>query len=282
MSPSVSAYFGSWDELTALVETSGSWARWRAWQPALAGVEDLAGLRAVLEDRTRLAAGEELLGALLRIASTAGRDDLLAARVVGLLMAPGAVSVAQWLTDRGIPDSHGVVAAQLWITVRTAPIDTWQRRYAANLLWATRRVLAADLLAQDPHGLDAMFHTIDADVVPEIPPGLATRRHLVPADRGDVFTHRRASPTRQAERALAAVLAWARSQGLLSADDAALLWDLTAAAGGPDGTGTGRLGWAEEQLASRYQVASRTIRRRRRRAVEVLAAHRQDYLAATA
>lgn len=274
-------FFGSWDALAEQVTTGGAWQRWQLWEADLARVDDLRGLRLAVRDQTQLGLGETLLGALLRIASTNGRDDVLAARAVAHLLTPGAAMMAGWLASRGVSDAEAMVAAQVWVSVRTAPVQRWQRRFAANLVWAIRKALAADALACGARSTDALFHAVDIDVVPELPIGVEPDGAMVAADP-DVFAPRRASPTQEVEDELARLLAWGRDQGLITDEDATLVWEVTAASTDPGGTSRRRVGWAEEHVGHQYGLTARSVRRRRQRLVQVLAAHHHEYLAATA
>ena len=130
----------------SLTAAARCWPRWSATEFSLAGpagpggVDRLAGwLRAAGP-----ADADRVLHALVRLGSPSGADEPLAVDVVLWALLPGARSLARRL--QGVSaDVDRLVAAQLWLEVRTFP---WQRlhKVAANVLANTRaHILAADL-----------------------------------------------------------------------------------------------------------------------------------------
>lgn len=110
------------------------WEEWCAAEPALnavSGLEAIRTLRGEPEDR--------LLGALLRLASRSGADDLLAAIAVTHQLAGSIRSIARrfwWTTD---DDIEGIVTASMWAEIREYDLRKHPRHHGAALTYATRR-----------------------------------------------------------------------------------------------------------------------------------------------
>lgn len=142
---SVAIELGLGDGLVSrsMVAAAERWFEWSAADESLAGprgVDDLA--------RWLAAAGPEeadrVLHALVRLGSPSGGDELLAVDVAAWALLPGARALAGRLRGLAV-DVDRLVAAQLWLEVRTFP---WQRlhKVAANVLSNTRaHLLVTDL-----------------------------------------------------------------------------------------------------------------------------------------
>ena len=102
---------------------------------ALAGASDLAGLPDWLWHATPAEADRALLH-LAFLAARDGGDDLAAAGVLAWVLLPGAQAIVRALA-RTTSVIDEVVAAQLWVQVRTFPWRTGHR-VATNILWSTR------------------------------------------------------------------------------------------------------------------------------------------------
>ncbi|GIG23310.1 hypothetical protein Cch01nite_40340 [Cellulomonas chitinilytica] len=126
----------------AMAEARQSWPCWVAASPRLGVVGDL------LELPDWIAAADPadadlILHELARRASCAGEDDRIAAATLAWLLKPGARLLARRLAGLAGNIDH-VVAAQLWIEIRTFPCDRL-RKVAANVLWNTRRGVLQEL-----------------------------------------------------------------------------------------------------------------------------------------
>ena len=143
MSVTTELGLGAGLESASLTTASRCWPRWSAIEMSLAGpdgVEDLASwLRAADPNEA-----DRVLHALVRLGSPTGADEPPAVDVVTWALLPGARVLARRLHGVSV-NVDQLVAAQLWVEVRTFP---WQRlrKVAANVLANTRaHVLDADL-----------------------------------------------------------------------------------------------------------------------------------------
>ena len=117
-----------------------TWASWAARRPELARVSDPRRLREWLQDADAAEADEVVYG-LAWLASIEGGDDRDAARVLAWLLVPGASFLA-WQLRTLTGEIDHVVAAELWVLVRTFPLH--RRNVVRNLMWDLRaNVLAA-------------------------------------------------------------------------------------------------------------------------------------------
>lgn len=113
-----------------------AWPAWASQHPVLARVEDPEQLDTWLQEVAPREANEVLL-ALGEIGAVDGADDTAAASVLAELLVPGATVIAQDL-HRMSPRMDELVAAQLWISVRTL---SWGDRIqvASTVLMNVRR-----------------------------------------------------------------------------------------------------------------------------------------------
>ena len=133
---SVQTQLGLHDEGNGLLAHAGqNWASWADRFPCLWGIGGVASLRAWLRAAVP-AEADEVLHVLVSLASPSGGDDASAAAMVAWALLPGASVLAQRLRTLS-PRIDEVVAAQLWIEIRTFP---WRRlhKVAANILANTR------------------------------------------------------------------------------------------------------------------------------------------------
>ncbi len=237
--------------------------RWPGWvqeSPALGVVGDLLELRDWTGPAPRAAVDEVLLE-LARLASPAGADDVAAAGALAWLLVPGAGVIAHRLRTL-TPRIDQVVAAQLWVEVRTFP---WQRgwKVAANILMNTRKGVLRDL------GVGEHLRRSD--------PTWFRAVHLEPSDRLWGRVERDAAAEEEpAARELVEVLAWAVHAGLVAAADARLLVRLAEEADrlGAPRVGRGRQGLmhpaASEVVGREWGVSARTVRRRAQHSLDAL------------
>jgi hypothetical protein len=233
------------------------WPGWVEQVPELALLADPAQIDAWR--RTAPAhVVDRVLHGLAELAGRDGGDDRDAAQVLAWLMMPAALRLSEELTEAD-PDIDEHIAACLWIEVRTVASRP-TARVAASLAWRLRRQVFMELGDRariESHGDKTLARTILAD-------DLATTSDLR-VDPDD--------PTIREE--LAAVLAWASDEDLITVSDARLLVDVVAAAdawreGYPDSIPL--LGDSVcDRVAARWGMSGRTVRRHARQAITTLA-----------
>ena len=251
----------------SLLAASGCWAGWAAADTSLAGPTGVAELVDWLRS-AEPGEADRVLHALVRLGSASGGDDLVAVDVVAWALLPGARVLAHRL--RGVsPHVDELVAAQLWLEVRTFP---WLRlrKVAANVLANTRaQILAveAPLPEMGPRGRGAVVRLVDPH---------------------DLWWQQRSAPSDQASRDAAVelreVLGDAGRCGVLEAADCVLLEVLLEQAdlaGG--GARRGRGGLLAERVVDGVVVVTglspATVRRRVRRSVVAIADARTRFSA---
>jgi hypothetical protein len=119
-----------------LTRAALDWDTRIVWDSRLAAVTGgVEGLRQWLR-RADPAAADDVLHGLAGLGSPTGADSLLAARVLAWALLPGASALARRLASL-TPDIDAIVAAQLWLEIRSFP---WPRlrKVAANILANTR------------------------------------------------------------------------------------------------------------------------------------------------
>ena len=258
---SVEAELGLGIGLESVIDSN--WPFWQASRPELSRVDDPHGLQGWMQ-QSGAAEADEVWYGLAWLASIDGGDDPVAARVLAWLLVPGAALLARRLQTLCHEIDH-VVAAELWVLVRTFPLH--RRNVAANLIWDLRaRVLAsceapATLQRRDPIWYDTMTG-FDADI--------AARQA---ADR---------EPSSLDE--LVDVLDWACAVRVISPAERDLLLLLVEASQDPAprrGAHQGVLAnEATASAAGRLGVCDRTVRRRASRTIRALAAAAPRYCAA--
>jgi len=139
---SVADQLGLWDETSELLaQADQRWGHWAGTYPALTHCCGLRELRSWLPGADKTEA-DEALHALATLAAADGGDDTAAAATLAWALMPGACTLANRLRTltRHIDE---IVAAQLWVEVRTFP---WRRlrKVAANVLMNTRAGVLRD------------------------------------------------------------------------------------------------------------------------------------------
>ena len=258
---SVQTQLGLHDEGNGLLAHAGQdWASWAGRFPCLLGIGGVGSLRAWLR-AAEPAAADEVLHTLVTLASPSGGDDASAAAMVAWALLPGASVLAHRLRTVS-PRIDEIVAAQLWIEIRTFP---WQRlrKVAANILANTRIGVLREC------GAHSQIERVDR-----------TWSSVRLVDPTAVFWARvctQGNASQSAANELVEVLEWARAVNVISDSDRSLLLDLaeTADCFGPARTGRGWCGLMANELsadiADRLGISPITVRRRARRAITALA-----------
>jgi hypothetical protein len=258
---SVETQLGLHDEGNGLLtHARQNWASWADRFACLSGIGGVGSLRGWLR-AAEPAAADEVLHALVTLASPSGGDDASAAALVAWALLPGASVLAQRLQTLS-PRIDEVVAAQLWIEIRTFP---WQRlrKVAANILANTRTGVLREC------GAHSQVERVDRTW---------SSARLV--DPTAVFWTKVCTPdraSRSAAQELVEVLGWARTLNVISDSDRSLLLSLakTADSVGPARTGRGWCGLmanaSSADVADRLGISPITVRRRARKAISALA-----------
>lgn len=238
------------------------WADWLERRPELADVDDPADL-----DQWLFASGPARADTALRafawLAAVDGEDDRDAALVLAWVMLPAAQALARRFAPCGISDDQ--VAAQLWIDVRSYPWNS-NAKVAPRLAGLVRRHLV-DTLKQ---GRTELPFSALCDPSPG-GAGEAADRLVGPAP----------VPDRDAMAELLAVLESGCREGVISAEDRALLLDVVAVASEPSGSwadGGYVTPWAKQvsdHVGMIRGVDGRTVRRRTTASLQALAGHYQ-------
>ena len=259
---SVADQLGLRDETSELLALADErWGHWATAHPVLTHCCGVLELRSWLRGADK-AEVDEALRALATLAAVDGGDDIAAAAALAWALMPGACTLANRLRTL---TSHidEVIAAQLWVEVRTFP---WRRltKVAANVLMNTRvRVLRdcgakSQLERTDP----TWSRTSPVDPYGTFWGGYAATHCEPPTHPGQELLER---------------LEWACENKVISGADRALLLCLVEAA---DHAATRRLGRgtgglmandASKVVAQQWGIAPSTVRRRTRRSVDALA-----------
>jgi len=249
------------DRMEALVE--GHWAAWVAVEPRLARVGDPMRLDAWRREAAPDAANAMLLS-LARLAAFDGADDTDAALVLAWLLLPTALRVRRtlWSLSERIDE---VVAAQLWVEVRSLP---WRRQHWVAAKVATR--LREGVLLEC--GMPTHHQPARLAVV-----------FLGPVEPADD----RRVDIDDASEELAELLAWACAEDVISLEDRELLVSLIAAARTLDQSGErfregGVAGLSSHHVsnlvAQERGICARTVRRHTARCVAALTDATVDFL----
>lgn len=258
---SVAEQLGLRDETSELMALADQrWGHWATAYPALTHCSGVRDLRVWLRGANQVEA-DETLHALATLAAADGGDDIAAAAALAWALMPGACALANrlrtltWHIDE-------IVAAQLWVEVRTFP---WRRlrKVAANVLMNTRAGVLRDC--------DAKSQLERTD------PTWSRTCSVDPAGAfwgGYASTHCEL-PTHPAEELLE-LLEWGCETKVITDDDRALLLCLVEAA---DGSATRRMGRGtgglmannvSEAVAEQWGIAPKTVRRRARKSMDAL------------
>jgi hypothetical protein len=251
------------ERIEAVVEEH--WSGWVALEPRLDAVDDPAHLDAWRRKAAPKVANDMMLG-LARLAAFDGGDDAYAALVLAWLLLPSALRVRRALGALSERIDE-VVAAQLWVEVRSLP---WRRPHwvAAKVATRMREGVLLDCGAPTHHQ----------------PHRLAVVR-MGPVDPADGGWPGEGDPDPADE--LAELLAWACAEQVIDLEDRELLISLIAAARSLDEAGEhhregGSAGFSSRRLsdlvAREWGVCSRTVRRRTARCLAALTGAAGDFL----
>ncbi|MQA82964.1 MAG: hypothetical protein GEV10_31690 [Streptosporangiales bacterium] len=305
---SVGDQLGLDDNSELLEQARQRWTTWVAMDARLGVVENFDDLRGWLPTVDRETA-DEVLVVLAMLGAPDGGDDIAAAAALAKCLLPGACTLAAWLCTR--PDRSSVlrdnqpvtpgawsmvqridelVAAQLWIEVRTFP---WRRlrKVAANILMNTRAGVLRE--CGDQFQVARFDRTwAHTDLVEAFATGdfatdeawreypISTRQVRAASFRPGLLADPAPAPDEDQSplEELLEVLAWACEQQVISADDRYLLLCLVDEASRVETRRTGR-GYgglmANElsvRVAPRVGVSESTVRRRASRSMRALAA----------
>lgn len=269
-----------WSALVVAPQSRAAVDAWRAREPGLAGLADLADVEASARGEVPATArtdADELLLALLRQATSPSAPWAeLAGRTVLQLMLPKAVAIARSQRAR-VPDPDeriSAVIACLYETIRHYPVDRRPHSVAGNLGLDTLHLFRRRTREGGPAELstDPTDPVLDPAVAAEDPlDGLlgclqrALELRLIDA-ADDAVTA--AEPPGGRERLLE-LLVWAVEQRVLAIADAALLAHAYSGARVDDRT-----------LAARLGCERSTVCKRRLRAIRALQRAAPDFLAA--
>lgn len=246
-------------ESPPMVAARAGWASWTLREPALSVVEDLLDL----PDWTRTAGPgpkDAALRCLAKLGAADGVDDRAAVTALTWALVPGAATIARRLADLA-GNIDELVASHLWSSARTF---AWQHRRAtaSSILRDTRRGVLAEL------GVGEWARRQDrtwAETVPVEPVSPAWLRAPAAPTTVDPCTE------------LLVLLDDATCTGVITGADRQLLIDLAIAADRASAPGRrGRAGLmvpaASQQVADRWGMSSRSVRRRAARSIDLLAA----------
>lgn len=234
--------------------------RWAQRHPALYGLESVADVTAATR-RGSEADRDDVLSALAELASPESGDSPEAAALLCHLLIPAVVStlLVGISGSRGLSrdDVTNLVAAQLWVAVRTFPWRT-HRKVAVSIQWTVRRAVLAELGFAN--------HLVRVDRTWAVTSAASDQRlDALVVDEEDL----------PAERQLELLLAAAVGRGVVSRSDVELLWTLVLESQQVSGRYTS-CGLMSEQVSelvgARLGVAGRTVRRRAARALDRLRA----------
>lgn len=194
---------------------------WALKEPALAPFTDLHTLALDVQASKDHAHVDEVFAALLRLAAADNGDDQDAGLVVAHLMHRGSRGVAAGLRDLS-PEIDAIVAAELWVQIRSY---RWQHRrhsHALGLKRDTRAAVLRDLCpARDRDGRRRLVLQ-----APEVLTWLMdARADGTSVESGGVP----GAAASDVEDELLDVLAWAEGNGVLTEDDVRLLLEFELA-----------------------------------------------------
>lgn len=253
-------------ESTLLRLARERWPRWQEDFPALHGCDDPLRLPELFRAWGPVRA-DEVLQTLAHLASAEhGADDVAAGGLLAWLLIPGAARLAVSLASSGLPSIDELVAAQLWIEVRS-----WKsgHKVAANILRRTRRGVLTDLGILG--GLAADRSTWGRTrLVADLEDHLTDEDHLNHGlERGD----------ESSEGELGRLFRDALDQQIITEDQCLLLLELASVAHEADvrRSGRGYCGLLASEPTSRVGsqrgIARPTVRRRALKAIDQLRAH---------
>jgi hypothetical protein len=251
---------GGWDSLVARLDRTSVLHRWARAEPALAAIGSVAELPGLTREPD-LSRSDEVLGALIRLASVSGGADRDATLVLLHLLSAGVEVLAGSLADLS-PDPVGLVVGELTARIRSFGVGCRggrrDRAIASNLLRDTRRAVLRELR---PHSTPKRPHDVDLLVDPhDLCLTLALMDRLVPG------------PGEVEGLDFEDVLDWARLTGVAAVKDLAVL--VASERGLERGFGSEQ----QQEVAAALGVHPSTLRRRRARALKSMQCARDDYL----
>lgn len=274
---SVQQQLGLEDDSLLVQQIRERWSAWSAHDERPAAVVEFDEFRDWLQTADVVEV-DDALHALAWLAARDGGDDVIAGAALAWALLPGAAILAGRLAGFS-PRINDLVAAQLWIEVRSFP---WQRRHrvAANVLLSTRAGVLRDLgetgqvIRTDR--VWAKTGLLSGQLLEgDIPQAGRTREAL----SVDLY----ADPTTEAE--VEELLAWGVREGLISDLDRRVLTELiTEAETTPPARGrtaNGGLGGREltRKVGTRLGVSPATVRRHLKSSVAALAVASDRYVA---
>ena len=248
--PSRSATAGLIEAVSSSLDRTGKWAQWQRVETRLAGFGCLQDVREGWRQRDERC--YQVVAGLTALGSRRGGDDDDAALAVAVLLEDGVHRVAASLRDVCELDD---VTATVWEEVKAAEPHVGCHA-ATYLLRRTRQ-----RLSRPAAGMVSRVATTS----------LEARSSM---DHDETLA---AAPIEDPIADLADLLDWARTVGVIAAEEVDLLVELIAA----ENQGLAREE-AQRVVGERHGVAMRTIRRRRARAAARLRDAAPDYLAAIA
>lgn len=296
----VSQYLDLEDGGQLLDRARESWAQWTEREPRLE-VVGFDELRQWLVESPP-AEVDEVLHALATLAASDGGDDIAAAAALAWVLLPGACALTRKLRHLQGGDIQLLVAAQLWIEVRSFE---WRRlrKVAANVLHNTRtgclRVAGTASQTRRTDRTWSVAHVIDPNSFFWVHLAAGERSRITVGDQGSARsgqigddvpslwpTHlATTSPERLSHQEVAAVLSWACDNEVISESERELLLCLVEEAGK---VATGRFGRANygltaneisARVAPRCGLSPATVRRRVARSIQALSAAADRYVA---
>lgn len=247
-----------WGDLCARLTGERRLGQWAQREPALLGLADLDALAQAVHSRCDLDYTDEVFAALLRLAAADNGDDQDAGLVVAHLMHNAARAIAVSLRDLS-KDIDAVVAAELWMQIRSYRWQHRRRGHALGLKQDTRAAVVRELCP--PRTEDGSRRIVPRD--PEVLSWVSDLHTTAELD-GDPAGS--ASGT-DVEDELLDVLSWAQGSGVLTGEDVQLLLEFELAAL-PE----------RHALAHARGVGEQTLRRRCRKAKARLHDARLVYL----
>jgi hypothetical protein len=243
---------GSWPSLAARLDGQAVLIRWAAAEPALSGLTTVAELIDVCSEGSEYERSNAVLAALVRLAASDGGGDDDALLLLLHLLSGLVWTMVSQLRDLS-QDIVAVVVGELACQIRRYPWRRRPRAVAANLRAETRRAVLADLRPRSRRHPDrGEFLTADGDVARLMPATVEDDDDL------DVLD----------------LLRWAVQSGVDAADVALLMETERCRAL--------RLPGADRRVAAAHGITTRTLYRRRNRALAALRTVAPKYLAAVA
>ena len=293
----VSQYLDLEDDAQLLDQAREAWGEWGD-QDSRLQVVAFDELQDWLAEASP-AGADEVLHALATRAASDGGDDVAAAAVLAWVLLPGACALARELR-RLEGDTKLMVAAQLWIEVRSFP---WRRlrKVAANVLMNTRTGCLREVgTAGQVRRVDRAWSAADV-----VDPASFFWTHLAAGDRAGITATGRSGRSRtgedvatlratrfapmpaepKARAEVVEVLEWACDHEVISELDRDVLLSLVEVAGEVETDLVSRSNYGLTSTGLSVRAASRcgrsqaTVRRRAARSIRALAAAADGYVA---